>query len=75
MSPAEKIPSGDSRLMRKSDRQRAADEEHQRDRDEIQDRDALVVGREQPAFPAVLDVQVVDFLAAASGVPCASVAM
>ena len=39
-------------------RHRAADEEEERNRDQIQDRDALVISRQQPALQAVFLVEI-----------------
>ena len=41
-------------------REKAADKEHESDRAEIEQRDALVVGGEQPGLYAVARVQIID---------------
>ena len=50
---------GRDELHADHDREEPAEEKHQRDRDQIEKRDALVVGGEQPRFPAVVRVEVV----------------
>ena len=52
-------PAGVASSRRISDGERAADEEEERDRREVQQRDPLVIARQQPRLDAVAVVQVV----------------
>ena len=42
-----------------TDGERAADEEERRDGEQIQQRDALVIGGEQPRLPSVIGIQII----------------
>ena len=56
------VACGRQQLEANRNGEETADHEHDGDRHQVEERDALVVGRQQPRLHAVVDVQVVDRL-------------